>query len=172
MDKYIFTEKFTLIPKEFYTPEQGREALMAQFSLSGDAPVHSLELDDEGAVVVYSSPLQQEGGETLPPFVAKLIRHAKAVGEFNKVVLHFSAQRGISHIVIYAGEELKLVNSFKVDSFESALYFLFLSIKGLQMNPQQCVVNVCWAIPQHSIDIVSRFFKGVEVSDLDIHIIQ
>ena len=171
MDRYIYTEKFTLIPKEFYTPEQGREALMAQFSLYGDAPVLSYELEDEGAVVVYSAPLHQAEGEHLPPFVVKLIRHAKAVEEFNKVVLHYSVQRGISHTIIYAGEELKLVNSFKVDSFESALYFLFLSIKGLQMNPQQCVVNVCWTIPQQSIDIVSRFFKGVEVTDLDIHII-
>lgn len=170
MDKYIFTEKFTLVPKEFYTPEQGREALVEQFSLSPDAQVYSFALDDEGAVIVYSVP-QQDDAESLPPFVAKLVRHAKAIGEYNKVVFHYSAQRGISHIIIYAGDELKLANSFKVDSFESALYFLFLSIKRLQMNPQQCVVNVCWGIPQQSIGMVSRFFKGVEATDLDIHIL-
>ena len=107
----------------------------------------------------------------LPPFVAKLLEHAKAIHEYNKVVFHYSPQRGISHIIICMGEELKLVNSFKVDSFESALYFMFLSIKGLQMNPRQCVVNVCWNISRQGMDTVSKFFKGVEVTDLDIHII-
>lgn len=171
MDKYIFTEKFTLIPEEFFTPEQGREVLVEQFSLPSDTQVHSLALEEEGAVIVYSAPQLQGDTDILPPFVAKLLSHAKAIQEYNKVVFHYSARRGISHIIIYAGGELKLANSFKVDSFESALYFLFLSIKGLQMNPQQCVVNVCWGIPQQSIDMVSRFFKGVESTDLDIHII-
>ena len=170
MGKYIFTEKFTLIPKEFFTPEQGREAMAEQFSLSESAQVHSLVLEKEGAVIVYSAHGMPEG-EVLPPFVAKLFSHARTIKEYNKVVFHYSAQRGISHIIIYAGEELKLANSFKVDSFESALYFLFLSIKGLQMNPQQCVVNVCWGIPQQGIGMISKFFKGVEATDLDIHII-
>ena len=72
-----------------------------------------------------------------------------------------------AHIIICTGEELKLANSFKADSFESALYFLFLSIQKLQMNPKQCVIRVCSDISQEQEETVKRFFNGVEKNNLD-----
>ena len=72
-----------------------------------------------------------------------------------------------SHTVIATGSELKMANSFKADSFESALYFLFLSIQQLQMNPRQCTVRVCSAITPQQEETIARFFSGVEKNNLD-----
>ena len=165
MQKYFYTEKFTLIPQQVYTPQLGREALAAQFLLGDEDAVGTYIPQGEEAVVVYHQ--FQEG----LPFVVRLMEEAAAIGDFNKVAFHYSKEKAIAHIVIYTGSELRLANSFKVDSYESALYFLFLSIRGLQMNPQQCVVHICWNIDPAQKLTADRFFKGTQVNDLDIHII-
>ena len=165
MQKYFYTEKFTLIPQQVYSPEFGREALAAQFQLGADEAVGAyVPQGDEVAVVFHQL---KEG----LPFVVKLMEEAAVIGDFNKVAFHYSKERGIAHIVIYTGNQLRLANSFKVDSYESALYFLFLSIKGLQMNPQQCVVQICWNIDPAQKQTADRFFKGAQVNDLDTFII-
>ena len=165
MSKYILSEIFTLVPAEVYTPEIAREALAGQFPLNGDVQVQAVALEKEGAMVVYPSGAQMEG---VLPFAVRMMEEASSVKEYNKVVFHYSAEKRLSHTIIYIGEELKLANSFKADSFESALYFLFLAIKGLQMNPRQCTVRVCCNITKEQEGIFSRFFKGFQVNDLDI----
>lgn len=165
MQKYFYTEKFALIPRQLYTDALGKEAFAAQFQLEEDAPIGICTPDGKEIVVVYN-----QCGEGLP-FVVRLMEEASAIEDFNKVAFHYSKEKGIAHIVIYTGSELRLANSFKVDSFESALYFLFLSIKGLQMNPQQCVVHICWNIDPAQKQTVDRFFKGTLINDLDTFIL-
>ena len=173
--KYVYIEKFTLVPQELYTPELGREALVQQFQLDPDAPVECCNSCNCAAVVVYSPENVQksQAAESIAvPFVVGMMDIAREAGEYNKVAFHYNKERGYAHIVIYTGDELKLANSFKVDSFESALYFLFLSIKGLQMNPQQCVINICWNIPDAQKETVAKFFKGTHVVDLEKDLIK
>ena len=169
MGKYILSEIFTLVPAEVYNPEVAREALAGQFLLDRDVEVQAVALGKEGAMVVYPSNAETEGAV---PFAVKLMEEAYSVQEYNKVVFHYNAEKRLSHTIIYIGDELKLANSFKADSFESALYFLFLAIKGLQMNPRQCTVRVCCGITKEQEGIFSRFFKGFQVNDLDILIIK
>lgn len=171
MGKYFLSEIFTLVPGEVFTPQIAEEALVGQFSLNSGIDVSSYMLEKEGAVVVFpSSPALQDTGAL--PFVVKLLEEADAIEEYNKVIFHYCSKKKLSHTIIYAGEELKLVNSFRAESFESALYFLFLSIKGLQMNPRQCTVQVCCAISLEQEEIFARFFKGFKVNNLDIHLQQ
>ena len=165
MQKYFYTEKFALIPQQVYTMELGKEALGVQFQMGADASIGTFAPDGSDIVVVY-----HQSGEGLP-FVVRLMEEAAAIEDFNKVAFHYSKERGIAHIIIYTGNELRLANSFKVDSYETALYFLFLSIKGLQMNPRQCVVHICWNIDPAQKQTADRFFKGTQVNDLDTYII-
>lgn len=167
MDKYILTGLFTLVPEEFCTPDTAREALAGQFSIDWDFELSYFPLEKSKAVVVYPS-LAVDGSSAVLPFVVRLIKEASTLQEHNKVVFHYSPEKGLSHTIIYMGEELKLANSFKADSFESALYFLFLSIKGLQMNPRQCTVRVCNCITEMQEKIFAKFFKGFDVNNLDI----
>ena len=172
--KYTYIEKFTLVPEEFYTAQVGKEALIQQFQLAEDVHVECCNPGHSGAVVVYpvGNVLEGETSERTVPFVVGMMDVARGVHEYNKVAFHYCKEVGFAHIVIYTGDELKLANSFKVDSFESALYFLFLSIKGLQMNPQQCMINICWNISDEQKKTVVKFFKGANVVDLDIDLIK
>lgn len=165
MGKYTLSEYFTLIPKEVYSLELAQRALSEQFSLSAPLSVGCFHLEKESAVVAY---VQDGGaeGECLP-FVLKLLEEAAHIEAYNKVAFHYSQERNLTHIVIYTGDDLKLVNSFKADSFESALYFLFLSIKGLQMNPRQCEVMACWQTSREQEDVFTRFFSGFKRNDLN-----
>ena len=167
MSKYILSEIFTLLPADICTPETAAKTLIGQFSLDEETEVSSFILEKEGAAVVYPS-VGSEADKSSLPFVIRLIEEASALDEHNKVVFHYCTGRKLSHTIIYIGEQLKLANSFKADSFESALYFLFLAIKGLQMNPRQCTVRVCCAITKEQENVFSRFFKGFQVNNLDI----
>lgn len=166
MGKFFLSDIFTLVPYEVYTPEIGKEALSCQFSLDGSIEISSIVLEKEKAVVVFPADVSHTDIVTLP-FVIRLIEEASSVNEYNKVVFHYSCEKKLSHTIIYRGEELQLANSFKAENFESALYFLFLSIKGLQMNPRQCTVQVCCNISKEQEGIFARFFKGFKVNNLD-----
>ncbi len=171
MEKYILSEIFTLIPKDFYTPQMGKAALMEQFGLEGEYSFHSIPYNKENAVIAYALPHGLEYGEdgdcNALPFVTRLLEETGQITGYNKVVFHYNCAKKLSHTIICTGEELKLANSFKADSFESALYFLFLAIQQLQMNPKQCIVRVCCHMTPQQEAIISRFFNGIEVNNLD-----
>lgn len=166
MERYFLSETFTLIPKELYTPQCGEEALNAQFSLKGSYIYKDYCFESAGAVIAFAIKKENnENGASLP-FVVKLLEESLTISNYNRVVFHYSKERKLAHIIICTGEELKLANSFKADSFESALYFLFLSIQQLQMNPKQCIVRVCSEIESQQEDTIKRFFNGVETNNL------
>ena len=169
MKQYILSDLFTLIPQEFYTPSLGKEALCNQFNLNGDYTFKGHLMGSTKAVIAFA--VEEGNGKSDAidscPFAVRLIEECDGISEYNKVVFHYSAEKRLSHTVIATGCELKMANSFKADSFESALYFLFLSIQQLQMNPRQCTVRVCSAITPQQEETIARFFSGVEKNNLD-----
>ena len=171
MEKYILSEIFTLIPRELYTPQTGETALEEQFSLESGYVFYSYLYEKGNAVVSYALPesitKEYPQIENIYPLVVKLLHEANAIECYNKVIFHYCTTKRIAHIIICTGEELKLANSFKADSFESALYFLFLSIQQQQMNPKQCIVRVCSDIEPQQEETIKRFFNGVETHNLD-----
>ncbi|MBQ7773646.1 MAG: DUF3822 family protein [Bacteroidales bacterium] len=164
MKKYITSGTFTLIPHEIYTRERGIEALEGQFALQGEHVFNEYGYKD--AVVAFALG-KDIAGEDVYPFIVRLLEEAEGLEAFNKVVFHYSGAGNVAHIIICTGEELKLANSFKADSFESALYFLFLSIQQLHMNPRQCTVRVCSGINEEQEATIAKFFNGVEKNNLD-----
>ena len=172
MKQYILSNLFTLIPQELYTPLMGQEALSSQFNLKEGYIFNECRLASTNAVVAYAIPqaIFPNGAADIYPFAVKLIEECNSIAEYNKVVFHYSSSKNLSHTIIATGGDLKIANSFKADSFESALYFLFLSIQQLQMNPRQCTVRVCSTITAKQEETIARFFNGVEKNNLDHHI--
>ena len=164
MEKYILSEIFTLIPKELYSRERGEAALKEQFSLSDGYIYNEYLLSSSNAVAAFALP--QGNRPEVYPFIVRMLEEAAAIDHYNKVVFHYSTERRLAHIVISTGNELKIANCFKVDTFESALYFLFLSIQQLQMNPKQCIVRVCFQATIEQQQIMDKFFNGVEIHNL------
>ncbi len=171
MGKYILSEIFTLVPKEVYTPQLGKAALVEQFGLQGEYEFHETFHEKADAVMAYALPASGEGKNNVCskpyPFIVRLLQEMEEITGYNKVVFHYNPERRLSHTIISTGDELKLANCFEADSFESALYFLFLSIRQLQMNPKQCTVRVCSCIDSGQEKTISRFFSGVEKNNLD-----
>ena len=178
MEKYILSEIFTLIPKELYTAESGEAALKEQFSLKGEYIYKEYGFNGANAVVAYALPkdsTQQnpegtkelpEGSDSMYPLIVGMLEETGAIDSYNKVIFHYSKEKKFSHIVICAGKELKIANCFKADTFESALYFLFLSIQQLQMNPKQCIVRICSDMTPEQEQTIGKFFNGVEKNNL------
>ena len=173
MKQYTLSELFTLIPVELYTPELGKEALCNQFNLSDGYTFNGHRLNGTKAVLAYAIKNEERvaDGQQPEPFAIRLIEECGNINEYNKVVFHYSSHKKLSHTVIATSTELKMANSFKADSFESALYFLFLSIQQLQMNPRQCTVRVCSAITPQQQETIARFFGGVQTNNLDNQIL-
>ena len=65
------------------------------------------------------------------------------------------------HLVIAQGKSLCLANVFAAPDFTTAEYFIFLSMKRLQLNPE--VSTVCFRTPLDPEAEMSlyRYFKGV-----------
>ena len=164
MEKYILSEIFTLIPKELYSRDRGEAALKEQFSLSDGYIYNEYLLSSSNAVAAFALP--QGNRPEVYPFIVRMLEEAAAIDHYNKVVFHYRTERRLAHIVISTGNELKIANCFKVDTFESALYFLFLSIQQLQMNPKQCIVRVCFQATIEQQQIMDKFFNGVEIHNL------
>lgn len=165
MAEYLLLDTFTLIPKDLYSPQLGKEALAAQFMI--DMQQYNFGewlFGDAKAMVAYAIPKSE--GEKLP-LIARLLEETRNIASFNKVILHYCPKKQLSNTVICMGGELKLANSYKADSFESALYFLFLAIQKLQMNPQQCTVRVTSEISGEQHATIARFFKGTEIYNLN-----
>ena len=52
--KYILSELFTLIPAEYYSPQQGEAALRGQFALQGNHIFGRYDFEQANAVVARS----------------------------------------------------------------------------------------------------------------------
>ena len=64
-------------------------------------------------------------------------------------------------LAIAQGGNLKLANSFPVQDFTTAEYYIFLALKSLQLNPE--ISTICWRTPLDAEDEMSlyRYFKAV-----------
>ena len=92
MDKYIFTEIFTLFPKELYTPKAAETALKAQFGLGNGYIFKEYPYKGGEIVVSYAIPAKETQDQTeytkMYPLVARLLEEADSIGDYNKVMLH------------------------------------------------------------------------------------
>ena len=83
------------------------------------------------------------------------------IREHNKIL--FYLENGVLSLVIAQGEDLKLCNCFAADDFQTALYYIFLSIKQFQINPELSVLySISNLTTEQTISICS-YFKSAEV---------
>lgn len=169
----LLTPKVALIPESFYNPGQARPALAEVCALQEGDFVESVNLSSLSSVLVFSNSM----GETLSRVLAQtvlpssgvpvrvlpemyyLLRQLESLPEYNKIVA--SWKDGWLHLVIAQGRSLLLSNVFAAPDFTTAQYFLFLSLKRLQLNPE--VSTVCFRTPLDPEAEMSlyRYFKAV-----------
>ena len=173
VDISLLTPKVCLVPEVFFDPQSARGALSEVCPLQEGDFVETMEIPSLASVLVFSNSI----GENLSKVMAQtvlptsgepvrvlpemyyLLSQLDSIQDYNKIVASWAGEW--LHLVIAQGKSLRLANVFRAPDFTTAQYFLFLSLKQLQLNPE--VSTVCFRTPLDSEASMSlyRYFKGV-----------
>ena len=173
VDISLLTPKVSLVPEVFFDDRTARAALSEVCHLDEGDFVETIELPSLASVLVFSNSI----GENLSKVMAQtvlptsgepvrvlpemyyLLSRLDTLTDYNKIVASWAGEW--LHLVIAQGKSLRLANVFRAPDFTTAQYFLFLSLKQLQLNPE--VSTVCFRTPLDPEASMSlyRYFKGV-----------
>ena len=148
---------FTLVPAQFFDPASARKALAEVADLEDGTVVKHLEIPQYGAVLVYAA--DGDSAVVDKPEIYRLLMRLPGCPEYNKILCSIADDR--LYLAISQGKSLLLANSFPVQEFTTAQYYIFLSLKSLQLNPE--ISTICWLSPLDAEDEMSlyRYFKSV-----------
>lgn len=81
--------------------------------------------------------------------------------DYNKIFCTWA--EGYLYLAIAQGRTLLLANTYPAGDFATVQYYIFLSLKSLQLNPE--ISTVCFRSPLSKEDEMSmyRYFKAVEI---------
>lgn len=145
--------RFTLVPSEFFSPQSAGDILSKVVPLAEGEPLSFLEIPAYDAVFVYA------GDER--PVAYDMVQSLFKIGDYNKIVV--CHRDGELSLVIAQGSQLKLCNVFPAADFTTAQYFIFLSLKNLQLNPQLSTLYYVGGLAQEHAISLYNYFKNVEV---------
>ena len=172
----LFTPKFTLVPEHFHTPARSREILADMVTLQDDDQVEYVQVPQTGSVLVFSNSI----GETLSkvlsqtvlktdghqerclPYIYYMLRFLPSVPEYNKIVAAY--MDGYLYLVIAQGRTLLLCNSFHAPDFTTAEYFIFMTLKKLQLNPEISSITFRTPLEPEQEMSLYRYFRNVDVN--------
>ncbi len=148
---------FTLVPSHFFDPATARDALCEVAPLKDGDTVEYVEIPQYDAVLVYT----QDGDSAVSdrPEIYRILTRLPACPEYNKILC--SHQDGRLYLAVAQGKNLLLANSFPSQDFTTAEYYIFLTLKSLQLNPE--ISTICWRNGLDAEDEMSlyRYFKAV-----------
>ena len=149
---------FTLVPTSFFDPALERETLAEVAVVGGSVAVAHKEIPQYGAVLIYT--VDEDSSVAGGPEIFHLLEALPSCREYNKILC--SIRDGVLYLAIAQGKSLLLANSYPVQNFTSAEYYIFLALKSLQLNPE--VSTICWRSPVDADDEMQlyRYFKAVE----------
>jgi hypothetical protein len=170
----VFTPYCTLVPENFYRPEDARNLLADVVTLSDDMSVDSVYIPEFAAVMLYSntiggtlhkviseSVLMIDGSKARPlPELYYMLKEVSGISEYNRILASYID--GILYLVIAQGKSLMLCNTYQAPDFTTAEYFIFMAMKKLQLNPE--VSSICFrtSLDEEQQMSLYRYFKNVE----------
>ena len=170
----VFTPKCALVPAQFHNPAGIRAALEDVAYLSENDHVEAVPVPEFAAVLLYSNAigetlsrvisetvLRTDGTKASPlPELYFMLKQLPHLQDYNKILASY--MDGYLYLVIAQGKSLLLCNSFQAPDFTSAEYFIFMTLKKLQLNPE--VTTICFRSPLTEDQEMSlyRYFKSVE----------
>ena len=169
----LLTPKVALVPDTFLDSASARKALSEVASLRESDFVETVPVPGLAATLVFSNSLDESLSKVvaqtvLPtsgtparvlPELYYLLCRLDSLPDYNKIIASWHG--GYLHLAIAQGKSLCLANVFEAPDFTTAEYFLFLSLKRLQLNPE--VSTVCFRTPLDPDAEMSlyRYFKSV-----------
>ncbi len=157
------------MPSHFFDPDCARDSLAQVFELGEDDVVRTEAIEQYDAVLLwadsgnYEKDIDEsdEGTDNTPrPEMYYVLKRLPLCQEYNKIVC---SRRGDSlYLAIGQGNNLLLANVYKAPDFVTALYYIMLALKSLQMNPEVSVIRVLSPIGPEDEMTLYRYFKAVE----------
>ena len=170
----LLTPKVALVPEIFFHPSDARGALAEVTAIADSDKVGSIPVPEYGAVLVYSNSIDEslsrlisqtvflKDGSSVDvlPEMYYILRDLAGLREHNRIVASY--RDGYLFLAVAQDASLKLCNVFEAVDFTTAEYFIFLSLKNFQLNPE--VSTICFRTPLSEEERLSlyRYFKGVE----------
>lgn len=148
------TLKAALVPSAFFDPAEAAEVLSRTVKLGEEDKVEYISLPELSAELVYS--------HSEPPELYYLLKKLQDIKEYNKIAASYGD--GVLSLVIAQGDNLLLANTFQAADFTTAEYFLFMSVRKLQLNPEVSTVHFMTPLTDEEEMSLYRYFKSVETS--------
>lgn len=147
------TEKFTLVPSEFFSEETARETLSEVVLLEEGEPLSFLDVPSCQAVLVYAG---------RRPAVYDMLMSLCKIRHHNKIIA--SVSDDVLSLVVAQGDRLQFCNCFKAGDFTTALYYIFMVLKKLQINPEISTLYFASCnVSQERLTALFRYFKSAEI---------
>ena len=174
VDIAVYTPKTTLVPVQFHAKEVEKKLLSEVVSLKDEEHVESIEVPEYNAVLLYSNNigetltrvvsetvLRTDGSKSRPlPVMYYMLKSLSTLPEYNKILAAY--MDGVLYLVLAQGATLLLCNSFKAPDFTTALYFIFLTMKRLQLNPELSTISFMTQLDYEQEMSLYRYFRSVE----------
>ena len=170
----LMTPKAALVPEHFFNPVTAREALADVVRLDADDQAEFIRLPHLGAVLVYSNNI----GETLSRMIAQtvfttdgyqarilpemyyMLEAMDKCSDYNKIIASYADSH--LHLAVAQGKSLLIANTFKAPDFTTAEYFIFNTLKKLQLNPEISTISFRTPVTDEQELSLYRYFKAVE----------
>ncbi len=149
---------FTLVPSEFFSPEDAHKILSEVVPLQDTDIVRHTELPEYKAVLIYVQKSEDESTSELP--IADLLHFAPTITAHNRLVV--SLDKKYIYMVLAEGEKLLLANAYPATDIVTAQYFIFAALREFQINPRMTTIYFRGEVPPGLTEEMFRHFRAVE----------
>ncbi len=148
---------FTLVPSEFFSPEDSHKILSEVVPLQDTDIAKHIELPDYKAVLIY---VQKSDESLSEPPIAELLRFTPSISGHNRLAV--SLDEVYIYIVLAEGEKLLLANAYPATDIVTAEYFIFAALREFQINPRMTTIYFRGDVPSGLTEEMFRHFHSVE----------
>ena len=168
-DVMIDTHKHTLIPSSIFEAEQAIEVLRQLFEVAYLDEVNYSGLVSQEATCIYALPapvnamvFKYQHKARFYASVMPLLHFIIGQKEYSRALMHYTH----SHVdlVLMQGERLLLCNSYAIDRFSTALYFLLFALKQWQLNPGSLNLYISGPFKPTHTKQLCNYFPSVTVA--------
>ncbi len=171
----VFTPKCTVVPAVFYQPDNSRSMLSDVVSIDDAESVESVAVPEFAAVLLFTcggagtmarivseTVLKTDGNKSRPlPETYYMLRELSLIPDYNKILASY--KDGALYLVIAQGKSLLFCNTFSAPDFTTAQYFIFLTLKKLQLNPEVSSIFFRTPLDEDQEMSLYRYFRNVEL---------
>jgi len=176
-DVYYVSQKATLIPKEFFDPNNLRSYFELNHTLAELDELHYSYISELDAYSVFSIPnyladtifcIQNKA--KIKHQSVKLISYALGVNEINGISLFIGINQDFFDMVVVEDKKLLLYNSFEYSNAMDFVYFFLYACKQLKIDVDNQIVHALGETEQHK-DVIKELrakVKEVVIPDVKV----